>query len=110
MVVTKPFNLKPNGTVIIFVTNRAGFWCRSDVTPFGFGQPYSYNQVDNLMNQTNFEIKESRLTMNGFPSESNLTFSVPNILTYILKTTKVEVVTRTIYEPRKTRKFILCLD
>tara|TARA_E500000178_G_C17021869_1_gene756031 strand:+ start:732 stop:1202 length:471 start_codon:yes stop_codon:yes gene_type:complete len=28
----------------------------------------------------------------------------------LFKTTNVEVVTRTIYEPRKTRKFILCLD
>jgi predicted nicotinamide N-methyase len=28
----------------------------------------------------------------------------------LIKTTNVEVVTRTIYEPRKTRKFILCLD
>ena len=37
--------LKPNGTLLVFVSNRAGFWARTDITPFGCGRPYSFNHV-----------------------------------------------------------------
>ena len=48
--------LKPNGLVLIFVPNRAGFWARSDITPFGYGRPYSSNQLASLLFETKFEI------------------------------------------------------
>ena len=33
--------LGPGGKALFIVPNRAGFWCRSDKTPFGYGRPYS---------------------------------------------------------------------
>lgn len=104
--------LKPNGTLIIFVANRAGFWARSDVTPFGYGRPYSYNQIDNLLDQTNFKVEKSILTMDGLPSLNNLSFSIPNITTYLLKKAKVRLfsgvicirASKTLYAGEKLRR------
>ena len=32
--------LGPGGKALFIVPNRAGLWCRSDKTPFGYGRPY----------------------------------------------------------------------
>jgi SAM-dependent methyltransferase len=37
--------LADGGRLLLIVPNRAGFWCWSDATPFGVGQPYSSAQV-----------------------------------------------------------------
>jgi len=83
--------LKPNGTLLVFVSNRAGFWARTDITPFGCGRPYSFNQLSNLLKQTNFAIEKNLLTLNGFPTENNMRLSLPNVMTYLLNLTKVEL-------------------
>ena len=83
--------LKPNGTLLVFVSNRAGFWARTDITPFGCGQPYSFNQISNLLKQTNFAIEKYLLTLNGFPTENHMALSLPNVMTYLLNLTKVEL-------------------
>ena len=83
--------LKPNGTLLVFVSNRAGFWARTDITPFGCGRPYSFNQISNLLKQTNFAIEKNLLTLNGFPTENNMRLSLPNVMTYLLNLTKVEL-------------------
>ena len=83
--------LKPSGTLLVFVSNRAGFWARTDITPFGCGQPYSFNQLSNLLKQTNFAIEKNLLTLNGFPTENNMRLSLPNVMTYLLNLTKVEL-------------------
>ncbi len=82
--------LKPNGTLLVFVSNRAGFWARTDITPFGCGRPYSFNQINKLLNDTNFAIEKSLLTLNGFPTKNNMALSFPNAMTYLLNLTKVE--------------------
>ncbi|MEL6089420.1 class I SAM-dependent methyltransferase [Bartonella schoenbuchensis] len=46
--------LAPNGHLIVIVPNRSGFWARNDRTPFGYGEPYSRQQIVRLFEETNF--------------------------------------------------------
>ncbi|WP_208432351.1 class I SAM-dependent methyltransferase [Bartonella taylorii] len=50
--------LAPNGNLIVIVPNRPGFWARNACTPFGYGEPYSRQQIARLFEKTNF-ISES---------------------------------------------------
>ena len=40
--------LAPGGRVVFIVPNRSGLWARRDVTPFGYGRPYSLGQLEAL--------------------------------------------------------------
>ncbi|WP_156851223.1 class I SAM-dependent methyltransferase [Bartonella refiksaydamii] len=46
--------LAPNGSLIVIVPNRLGFWARNTCTPFGYGEPYSRQQIVRLFEKTNF--------------------------------------------------------
>jgi len=46
--------LGPGGSVLCVVPNRAGLWSRSDLTPFGYGRPYSQTQLENQLKSHNF--------------------------------------------------------
>jgi SAM-dependent methyltransferase len=46
--------LAPGGQVIFIVPNRSGLWARRDVTPFGFGRPYSFGQLESLLRKHRF--------------------------------------------------------
>ncbi|WP_273787593.1 MULTISPECIES: class I SAM-dependent methyltransferase [Bartonella] len=46
--------LAPNGHLIVIVPNRSGFWARNITTPFGYGEPYSRQQITRLFEKTNF--------------------------------------------------------
>ncbi|WP_336293822.1 class I SAM-dependent methyltransferase [Bartonella sp. CB169] len=46
--------LVPNGSLIVIVPNRPGFWARNSCTPFGYGEPYSRQQIARLFEKTNF--------------------------------------------------------
>ena len=70
--------LKPNGIVLIFVPNRAGFWARSDITPFGYGRPYSSNQLASLLFETKFEIDKSLIILDK-SSKQKIEKSIRNI-------------------------------
>ncbi len=41
--------LAPRGQAIFIVPNRSGLWARRDVTPFGFGRPYSFGQLESIL-------------------------------------------------------------
>ena len=41
--------LGPGGRVMFIVPNRASLWSRSDLTPMGFGHPYTAGQLENLL-------------------------------------------------------------
>ena len=41
--------LGPGGRVMFIVPNRGGLWSRSDLTPMGFGRPYSLGQLENML-------------------------------------------------------------
>ncbi len=47
--------LAPNGRVIIAVAARGGFWAHAEKTPFGYGQPYSRMQLENLLREAELE-------------------------------------------------------
>ncbi len=104
--------LKPNGVMLIFVANRTGFWARSDKTPFGYGRPYSINQIENLLLQTQFEINESVLTLKGFPVSNNLSINTTKIINHLLNIAKVEVfsgviairASKVLFAPQKLRE------
>ena len=46
--------LAPEGRLLIIVPNRRGIWARIDTTPFGFGRPYSRDQLAKLLTQSLF--------------------------------------------------------
>ncbi len=46
--------LTDNGKIIFIVPNRLGIWCRFDSNPFGFGRPYSPNQLVCLLEDNLF--------------------------------------------------------
>lgn len=46
--------LAPNGHLIVIVPNRSGFWARNTSTPFGYGEPYTRQQITRLFEKTNF--------------------------------------------------------
>ncbi len=53
--------LGPGGRAMFVVPNRAGLWARRDLTPFGFGRPYTAGQL------------EAQLKRHGFTPERNMT-------------------------------------
>jgi SAM-dependent methyltransferase len=48
--------LAPGGRVIIVVPNRRGLWARSELSPFGYGRPYSGSQLKELMKNCQFNV------------------------------------------------------
>lgn len=68
--------LGPGGKMLVVVPNRAGLWSRSDLTPFGFGRPYSRTQL------------ESQLKLQSFVPERHLAalFQPPSHKRFWLKT------------------------
>ncbi|MGH6923820.1 MAG: class I SAM-dependent methyltransferase [Propylenella sp.] len=53
--------LTGGGRLVIVAPNRKGPWARSDISPFGFGRPYSRTQIRSLFAEAGFEA-ESWLT------------------------------------------------
>lgn len=47
--------LTGGGRLVIAVPNRQGAWASADISPFGFGQPYSRSQVRSLFAEVGFE-------------------------------------------------------
>ncbi|MBB5514109.1 SAM-dependent methyltransferase [Rubricella aquisinus] len=47
--------LAPGGRVLFIVPNRTGIWARRDATPFGYGRPYSFSQLDRHLRRHRFE-------------------------------------------------------
>lgn len=47
--------LTSGGRIVIVAPNRQGPWARSDISPFGFGRPYSRSQIRSLFAEVGFE-------------------------------------------------------
>lgn len=47
--------LGPGGKLTVCVPNRAGLWSRRDVTPFGYGRPYTLGQIEAQLERAGFE-------------------------------------------------------
>jgi SAM-dependent methyltransferase len=63
--------LAPGGLVIFVVPNRSGIWARSDATPFGFGRPYSFSQVETLLKRHKFLPERHAAALYSPPSHRN---------------------------------------
>ncbi len=46
--------MKPEARIVIVAANRAGFWARSDKTPFGAGRPFSRSQLSDVLKENGF--------------------------------------------------------
>ncbi len=62
--------LAPGGRVMVIVPNRSGLWARSDVTPFGFGRPYSGAQLEGQLRRHGFVPERSQSVLFGPPTAS----------------------------------------
>lgn len=60
--------LAPGGRVIFIVPNRSGLWARRDVTPFGYGRPYSLGQLDGLLRTHRFVLESHAAALYAPPS------------------------------------------
>ncbi|MEP3045410.1 MAG: class I SAM-dependent methyltransferase [Roseibium sp.] len=70
--------LSPGGRLIVVVPNRRGLWAQSELSPFGYGRPYSRRQVKELLRNCQFNIM----------NESNALFMPPSKKRTILKAAK----------------------
>ncbi|MCY4305476.1 MAG: class I SAM-dependent methyltransferase [Aestuariivita sp.] len=60
--------LGPGGRALFIVPNRAGFWSRSDRTPFGYGRPYTLGQVESQLRKHHFAIEQHFSVLYQMPS------------------------------------------
>lgn len=61
--------LAPGGRALFIVPNRSGLWARRDVTPFGFGRPYSASQLEAQLRRHDFLPERHRAALFQPPSE-----------------------------------------
>lgn len=52
--------LRDGARMAIIVPNRRGLWCWSERTPFGFGQPYTSDQLERSLKNNLFAVGETR--------------------------------------------------
>ena len=67
--------LVPEGHLFIVVPNRTGFWARSDLTPFGFGRPYSISQLSKILVENKFKILNTSATLLMPPTKKKMLFN-----------------------------------
>ncbi|MFO1106152.1 MAG: methyltransferase domain-containing protein [Amaricoccus sp.] len=60
--------LAPGGQVIFIVPNRSGIWARRDVTPFGYGRPYSFRQLESQLAKFRFTSERHAAALYAPPS------------------------------------------
>jgi len=48
--------LAPGGRLIVVVANRRGLWSQSELSPFGYGRPYSSGQLKDLLKTSQFNV------------------------------------------------------
>lgn len=61
--------LGPGGRALFIVPNRAGLWSRRDITPFGFGRPYSLTQLETQLKRHSFLPERHRAALFQPPSQ-----------------------------------------
>jgi len=62
--------LGPGGRMLVIVPNRAGLWSRRDITPFGFGRPYSAAQLEAQLKRHGFTPERSLTVLHVPPSQA----------------------------------------
>lgn len=61
--------LAPEGRLLVIAPNRSGLWARRDGTPFGYGRPYSFDQLDSLLAAHGFGIERRQGALYFPPSQ-----------------------------------------
>jgi SAM-dependent methyltransferase len=61
--------LAPGGRVLFIVPNRSGLWARRDVTPFGYGRPFSLGQLEAQLQSHRFEPERHVAALFSPPSQ-----------------------------------------
>ncbi|MFD2740189.1 class I SAM-dependent methyltransferase [Sulfitobacter aestuarii] len=64
--------LGPGGRVLFIVPNRGGFWARRDITPFGYGRPYSPGQLETQLRKHQFLPERHVGALYQMPSQRRL--------------------------------------
>ncbi len=62
--------LAPGGRLIAVVPNRRGLWAQSELSPFGYGRPYSGRQLKELMKNCQFNVLEDKEALFMPPSKA----------------------------------------
>jgi SAM-dependent methyltransferase len=62
--------LTSGGRLVIVAPNRQGPWARSDLSPFGFGRPYSRTQIRSLFAEVGFEAEAWTTALHMPPASS----------------------------------------
>ena len=62
--------LKSHGRLVLVVPHRGSPWAGSDKTPFGYGEPYSANQVRSMLKTHDFEVGRTHQALTMPPSHS----------------------------------------
>jgi SAM-dependent methyltransferase len=60
--------LTGGGRLIVVVPNRQGAWASTDVSPFGFGRPYSRSQIRGLFAEAGFEAETWKTALHMPPT------------------------------------------
>lgn len=55
--------LTPNGRVLLVTPNRAGLWSRTSKSPFGYGRPFSINQIKSLLEESELTFRRRKTAM-----------------------------------------------
>jgi SAM-dependent methyltransferase len=72
--------LTSGGRLILVVPNRQGPWASSDVSPFGFGRPFSRGQVRSLFAEAGFEAEAWTTALHMPPAGSRFALGAANML------------------------------
>lgn len=72
--------MAPGGRIIVIVPSRGGLWSRLDASPFGFGRPFSRNQLKNLLREALFSPEKWDGALYLPPSPSRMVLRSANAL------------------------------
>lgn len=72
--------LSDSGRVLFVVPNRRGLWARRDVTPFGYGRPYSLGQIEDLLERYDFIPERHCAALFAPPSEGGFWLRSSDVL------------------------------
>ncbi|XDZ65743.1 class I SAM-dependent methyltransferase [Alphaproteobacteria bacterium LSUCC0684] len=64
--------LKGQGRFVVVVPHRGTIWAVREMTPFGYGQPYSTHQIRSLLRSHDFEVEHIYQALAAPPSHSPL--------------------------------------
>ncbi|MBN9673284.1 class I SAM-dependent methyltransferase [Roseibium aggregatum] len=62
--------LAPGGRLIVVVANRRGLWSQSELSPFGYGRPYSSGQLKDLLKTCQFNVLDDTEALFMPPSKA----------------------------------------